>query len=901
MRRLAVFFITFLIMGSCLVQGLTISPQLREKLQREGAWEEFAKMFRQWQERQDSLLEQERMFRPMAKLSPDAVTTMHVVVILVDFSDKPADAGVSGVTPADFNDLLFSQNPSSPRSFTDFYLENSYGKLKVEGGVYGWYRMPRLYSDYVGTGYGMQNTTPNAQTMVIDALYAADPDIDFSAYENPNTGVLDAVFVVHAGTGAEEGGDTHSLWSHRSTINAFQSNEGTIIRSYFVAPEEEFGHISYVGVYCHEFGHIIGLPDLYDVSDASYPGVGAWSLMATGSWNGNGRWPAHLDAWSKYDRGFGKTVVLDGSKTDAVLGASVTDTLRYKIILSGSEYFMVENRQQTGFDKNLPASGLLIMHIDDNFTGSNNIRRGHYRIAVEQADGQNDLEANRNEGDAYDVFPGPAGLFTEFTTLTKPSSSSYYAAASQVSVWNIRHNTTDKTITCNMEELFSRYNLQLTTKTFNDSVYGNNDGVLMPGEKVRLYYTIKNNWKAANSVNVKITSPTVGLTFVSNQNSFGNLAIGAVKSDSTAPVEFTLASGMSPANARFDVAITTTSSPADTFRTSFYRYVGGIDVLLVDDDGGDESGIPMDRESYYKATLDSLGIPYDYRDVKNTILPDTTELKNYHYVIWFTGDDRGNVLNSARVALLTNFLDRGGRLFLTGQNIAEQLSVSADSTFLRDYLRAGFVENCQPAKLLGTPFDPIGQADSIYVTGADGASNQLSSDVLTVLNGANVPYKYDIPSHGAASTAFASQIGYRVVFFGFGLESVTSTRVGSTKRTTLFQRVMDFLGSSQTTDVEDDYVATPLPKTFDLNQNYPNPFNPSTVISYEIGARANGQHYALDIFNIMGQKVATLASGIARTGSYRVEFDAGSQPSGVYLYRLTVGGETVTRKMVLTK
>jgi hypothetical protein len=73
------------------------------------------------------------------------------------------------------------------------------------------------------------------------------------------------------------------------------------------------------------------------------------------------------------------------------------------------------------------------------------------------------------------------------------------------------------------------------------------------------------------------------------------------------------------------------------------------------------------------------------------------------------------------------------------------------------------------------------------------------------------------------------------------------------------------------------------------------------MIRYEISPKANGQRFALDVYNIIGQKVVTLASGIARTGSYTVEFDATSEPSGVYLYRLTVGTETITKKMVLTK
>jgi M6 family metalloprotease-like protein len=904
MRQLiAALILIFLVLGSCSVQALTISPQLREKLEREGAWEAFAVQFRQWHEQLEAVESKNALSNPSAALDADAVSTLKVVVILVDFSDNPSTAGVSGLGTEYFSDLLFSNNPTSPRSLTDFYKENSYGKMVVEGGVFGWYRMPKLYSEYVGTNYGLQGTPPNAQTLVIDALTAADPAINFANYQNASFGI-DAVFIVHAGKGAEEGGDTHSLWSHKSTTT-YHTGEGATVRSYLIVPEEEFAHGTNVGVYCHEFGHVLGLPDLYDVGNSQLAGVGYWSLMASGSWNGNGQWPAHLDAWCKNKLGYGKYKTIsfgDPNLPNITMGGSVTDTLRYKILLPGAsfkEYFLVENRQQVSFDRNLPGSGLLILHCDDNFDGSNDMGRGHWHVAVEQADGLNHLEAGTNDGDPNDVFPGPANLNTEFTNLTSPSTASYYGNANQASVWNITQNAAAQTVSFNLEATFSRINLQMTSKSFDDAVFGNGDGVLMPGEKVRLYYTIKNDWKAVDGVTAKITSQTPGITFNSNQNSFGSMITGQVKSDSTLPVEFTMASGMQPVNAKFDLTIITTSPP-DTFLTTFAKYVGGVELLLVDDDAGSASGNPMDRESYYRSAIDSLGIPYDYWNAKNG-LPDTTSMYSHQYVVWFTGDNRLNVLDAVRVTLLRSFLNRGGRLLLTGQNIAEQLSTSADSTFLRDFLKARFVGNCGAQMISGTQWDPIGMGDSLWVSTYDGASNQASADILEPLSGANRPFDYKLPCTGAAATAFAGPAGCRVVFCGFGLEAVVNTKTGYAKRHIVIQRILDFLSSNQATGVDDDFSYSPLPKTFELSQNFPNPFNPGTVIRYEINPKANGEPFSLDVFNIIGQKVATLASGIARTGSYMAEFDATAEPSGVYLYRLTVGTETMTKKMVLAK
>lgn len=906
-RFITIFLIALLALSFCDVKALTISPQLREKLIREGVWEQFSKQFRQWHKQLEEANSQDALNKPGANLDANTFSTKKVVVILVDFSDNPASAGASGLDTAYFRDLLFSENPTSPRSLTDFYLENSYGKQMVEGAVFGWYRMPRLYSEYVGTDYGMQTTTPNAGTLVYDALTTADPTINFSNYANL-AGGLDAVFIIHAGKGAEEGGDVHALWSNRSTTN-YHSNDGTgvTIRAYLVGPEEEFGHGTYVGVYCHEFGHILGLPDLYDIHDSRLAGVGFWSLMASGSWNGNGQWPAHLDAWCKNKLGYGKCMTImygDPNLFDVTLESSVNDTLRYRILLASGgykEYFLVENRQKIGFDRDLPGSGLLILHCDDNISGSNDVGAdGHWHVSVEQADGLNHLENGINDGDANDVFPGPTNLHTEFTDLTNPSTASYFEVSNQAAVWDIRQNTVAKTVTFNLDATFSRANMQLTSKTFSDSVYGNNDGVLMPGERVQLYYTIKNYWKDVTGVTVSVASSTPGISFNSSQNTFSTIASGQVRSDSTSPVDFTLAAGMPPKSARFDLTIITTSPP-DTFLTTFYKYIGGVEVLLVDDDGGSSFGNPMNRESYYKSALDSLGIPYDYWDATHTTLPDTAGMNSHEFVIWFTGDDRPDVINAARVTLLRNYLDRGGRLLLTGQNIAEQLSTSADSTFLRDYLKARFVGNCSAQGVSGTPYDPIGMGDSLWVSTYDGASNQTSADILEVLSGANRPFNYGSPCAGAAATAYASPAGSRVLFCGFGLEAVVNTKTGFAKRWTVIQRALDFLSSSQATSVDDEFAGSPLPRIFELSQNFPNPFNPATMIRFEISPKANGQPFTLDIYNIIGQKVTTLASGIARPGSYITEFNAASEPSGIYLYRLTVGTETITKKMVLTK
>jgi plastocyanin len=92
--------------------------------------------------------------------------------------------------------------------------------------------------------------------------------------------------------------------------------------------------------------------------------------------------------------------------------------------------------------------------------------------------------------------------------------------------------------------------------------------------------------------------------------------------------------------------------------------------------------------------------------------------------------------------------------------------------------------------------------------------------------------------------------------------------------------------------------AQPSPVSFSLDQNYPNPFNPVTHIHFDL---ANAGPATLDVFNVIGQKVAELVNAPLSAGSHTLTFDASSLPSGVYLYRLAAGGQTVQKKMMLLK
>jgi immune inhibitor A len=158
--------------------------------------------------------------------------------------------------------------------------------------------------------------------------------------------------------------------------------------------------------------------------------------MAGGSWGGGGDTPVHPSAWCKANQGWVEVATPhpDAQLTIDDVKSSRTVYQLWADGAAGTEYFLMENRQQDGFDATLPGSGLLIWHIDESQSGNTDDR--HYKVALMQADGKADLEAGRNRGDAGDAYPGTADN-REFTATSTPGSKSYAGADSCVGVTQI--------------------------------------------------------------------------------------------------------------------------------------------------------------------------------------------------------------------------------------------------------------------------------------------------------------------------------------------------------------------------------------------------------------------------------------------------------------------------------
>ncbi|WP_286137302.1 M6 family metalloprotease domain-containing protein [Bacillus sp. 7894-2] len=399
------------------------------------------------------------------------------------------------------------------RTMQNAYKESSYGKtnlVRKENTEFVWVEMPKGASYYLdqegkyaeGGKYVNGNVNGDAHTgeFIRDLLKAADDQVDFSKYAE--NGEVPNVFVIHEGTGAEFSRDPAQFWSHKwnilsalyygkyyetgqpapvkegmaeeawinKTVKEDMTYDGVIVNNYNIQPgiggnvagfdaatntyndEAKTGPFpAQTGVYAHEFGHALGLPDFYDTVYSS-EGVGNYSMMAGGSWlrypnkpEFGGNSPAHFDPFSKIFLGWVNPVEVkpeDGVQeiTLPAINKADADNGIVKMEVPGSngtEYFLFENVQQDGFNKGFirqgeDAKGLVAWHVDENIinlyqtagfrpnnvenwmnkrfqynqseTASDGTVVTHYGLSVLQADGKYDLEKNKNRGDAGDFF-----------------------------------------------------------------------------------------------------------------------------------------------------------------------------------------------------------------------------------------------------------------------------------------------------------------------------------------------------------------------------------------------------------------------------------------------------------------------------------------------------------------
>jgi len=370
----------------------------------------------------------ERTIRSAAHERAPLRGSVRVIVVLVQFSDKAL-----GATAAHFNDLFFSTGVLPHGSVKEYYTEVTGGLVDLTGQVVGPYTLPQTLDWYANNNFGIGKPSGTARANILarDAAVAANPNVNFGLYDNDGNGYVDAFVVVHAGPGGEATLNPKDIWSHKWVLPSAYAADGKQIYAYLTIPED-----AKIGVCAHELGHLLfGFPDLYDTDNTS-EGVGNWCLMGGGSWNGGGEIPAHPSAWCKMQQGW---VGVTNVTNDGTISLPDVKTSRivhrlWKDGTGGPEYFLLENRQRTGYDAKLPGDGLLIWHIDDAQSG--NTDENHYKVGLVQADAKRDLEHSHNRGDGGDPYPGSSAN-TAFNDTSTPNSKAYGGQGTCVSVTGI--------------------------------------------------------------------------------------------------------------------------------------------------------------------------------------------------------------------------------------------------------------------------------------------------------------------------------------------------------------------------------------------------------------------------------------------------------------------------------
>jgi len=380
--------------------------------------------------------------------------TNNCVVILIEFSDVAFKKDKQ-----EFENLLFS---TSAYSMNSYFKDVSYDVLNVTGTVFGWYTAAHNRSYYGDSQSGKGVYPENSQGLVEEALIKLNESVtDFSDYDKDGDGIVDALFVIYSGYCDPYRVNDRDLifpdkWELSTGENSpgvYETAGGQAFNEYVILPEISLNAsddllyddvIIEVGVFCYNYGSILGIPFLSDKSinagtgDYYSYGLGDYCLMSN-NYLGDERErrnsadvPFHLCAWAKSYMGWISPVEITENEFSFEIINVEENPVAYKVIANSSlkgddEYFLIVNRQKKGFDAGLNSSGLLIYHIDESVEwvgvdeNEANNEVSHKLVDLEAADGSEDLDQRRNFSDPGDFFA--VGMI--FDSTSTPNSNTY--------------------------------------------------------------------------------------------------------------------------------------------------------------------------------------------------------------------------------------------------------------------------------------------------------------------------------------------------------------------------------------------------------------------------------------------------------------------------------------------
>lgn len=356
----------------------------------------------------------------------------------------PTTGTVRGlIVLAQYQDVKFSKNGTfdtfqklanqdgykgdiAPGSMRDYFIAQSNGQFTPEFDVVGPVTLPHNREYYGGSSLGRERIAE----MMADAATLADEQfgVDFTKYDSNKDDYVDFFYVIFAGYGQAQGGPEECVWPCAMDLSndvSIPEYDGIFLGKTACSCELKGNTgetIDGIGTFCHEFSHILGLPDIYDVNYTSCYGMGHYDIMDRGGYNNDGRTPAGYTAMDKYTVGWLKPEVLT-DPSHCTLGDLQETNKAYFLVspTDKNEYYTFENRQNNPWDAGLPGHGLVISHIKYsqvhwNTNVVNTAKAGFEHVKIVAAD---NLWEDDNE--AGDVFPGEQNQYTSFTSSTQPA------------------------------------------------------------------------------------------------------------------------------------------------------------------------------------------------------------------------------------------------------------------------------------------------------------------------------------------------------------------------------------------------------------------------------------------------------------------------------------------------
>ena len=409
-----------------------------------------------------------RCVRPDRLPSKDDISVFKgskkALVILAAFSDKSFSKGDDAIVKF-YDEVLnqegYSQNGAAG-SVHDYFKDMSRGEFDLTFDIVGPVKVSKS-ATYYGGPSPIMGGTDHIGEFITETIKKADEkcDIDWKKYDWDDDGEVEQVFVLYAGYGQATGGPTGTIWPNAWTLDEALQNsdgnggfsiDGVFINQYACSNELylDSGTVPMgLGVFCHEFSHCMGLPDMYDTNYGSTPTMGDWDLLAGGSYNGPhgiGWCPA---GWTSYERAYAGWLELTELKAGDIIKGMTSleeaDGKAYVIYNDNhkDEYYLLENHKGMGWDKYTPENGLLIIHVDyDKDLFDNNIvnskgeftpAEGYDRYFTNDHPRMAPFSRVRSiQNDTYFyTYPmdAPRGVVDSLTDTSKPAAELYNALA----------------------------------------------------------------------------------------------------------------------------------------------------------------------------------------------------------------------------------------------------------------------------------------------------------------------------------------------------------------------------------------------------------------------------------------------------------------------------------------